>query len=85
MAAPAQTIINNGFPAEYAAAVTKSDSTVLEPTRALYVGGSGDITVVMAGDGAEVVFSNIPNGMVLAIRVTKVKAATTATNIVALW
>ena len=72
-------------PAPYAAAVTKSDDTVLTTTRALYVGGAGDLSVVMAGDGATVVFEDIPAGSLIPIRVTKVKAATTATLIVALW
>ena len=39
MSAPNQKIDNHAAPAEYAAAVTKSDSTVLSPVpRALYVG-----------------------------------------------
>lgn len=85
MAAPNQGIINNTMPAEYGAAVTKSDSTVLAPTRGLYIGVGGDLTVTMAGDAADVVFKNALAGSVIPIRVTKVKAATTATDIVALY
>ena len=72
-------------PAANAAAVTKSDSTVLTTTRALYVGGAGNLTVTMAGSGSDVVIEDVPAGSLLPIRVTKVKAATTATKIVALW
>ena len=43
MSAPTQRITNNVAPAEYAAAVTKSDSTVLNPfPRALYIGSGGE-------------------------------------------
>ena len=52
MSAPTQKITNNSDPAEYAAAVTLSDSTVLTPTpRALYIGVGGDVVVTMAADG----------------------------------
>ena len=70
-------------PADTAAAVAKSDSTVLDTTRALYIGGAGDLVVTMA-KGGDVTFKAVPAGSVLPIRVTKVKAATTATDIVAL-
>lgn len=86
MTAPTQVVTNNPNPAEYAAAVTPSDSTVLSPSpRALYIGGGGDVTVTMAADGADVVFKNVPPGLKLPVRVSKVKAATTATYIVALY
>ena len=85
MSAPSSAMLNNPSPAEYAAAVTKSDSTVLKATRYLYVGTTGNLTVTMAGDGADVVLSNVPAGAILPIRVVKVKAATTASDIVALF
>ena len=85
MGAPSHTI-NYGLETyRYAAAVTKSDATVLNATGALYVGGAGDLTVTMAADGADVVIEAVPVGTVLRISVTKVKAATTASKIVALW
>ena len=65
------------------AAVTPSDSTVLTGVRALYVGTGGDVIV----DGASttnVTFKAVPSGTVLPITVTKVCAATGASNIVAL-
>jgi hypothetical protein len=71
-------------PAGFAVAVTPSDSTILTPTRGLYIGGTGDVVVQMYGSENTVTFSNVPVG-VLPVRVTKVMAATGATNIVALW
>jgi len=69
---------------DFAAAVTPSDSTVLPPFQMLYVGGTGAVTVTLL-DGTDVVFSAIPVGTFLPIRGTKVKAATSATLIVAMW
>jgi len=72
-------------PADNAAAVTKSDSTVLSPIpRGLYVGGAGDLVVTMAG-GGDITFTAVPAGTILPIRVSKVKAATSATAIVAIY
>lgn len=85
-AAPSQVVLNNSFPYEYAQAITKSDSTTYNPTRALYVGGTGDVAVKMAGDGGTVTFSTVPAGTVLHIRVTQIlSTGTSATTIVALW
>ena len=64
--------------------VTPSDSTILEITRGLYIGSTGDVVVTMA-DGDNVTFSAVPTGVVLPIQVSKVKAATTATLILALY
>lgn len=66
-------------------AVTKSDSTVLSPTRALWVGGAGDLSVIFAGDTAAVTIAGVLAGTLLPFQVTKVMAATTATNVVALY
>lgn len=65
------------------AAVTPSDSTVLSGVRAIYVGGAGTIVVTPAS-GADVTFT-VPAGGTLLISPTKVKAASTATGIVALY
>lgn len=74
------------YPHSSAVVVTPSDSVDLAAvTRALYVGGTGNITAVMK-DGQTVLFSAIPVGTILPIRVSRVNAtATTATLIVALW
>lgn len=66
-----------------ATAVTPSDVTVLEVTRALYIGGTGDVVVTMA-NGAEATFTAAPAG-ILPVQVTQVKAATSATSILALY
>ena len=73
-----------GNPARLAVAVTPSDVTSLSnPTRALYVGGTGNLSVEMYGRGTAV-FSSVPVG-ILPIQVTRVNATnTTATNILAL-
>jgi hypothetical protein len=73
-------------PADNAAAVTPSDSTDLAFTsRALYIGGAGNIVVTMAG-GGDVTFTAVPAGSILPIRVSRVKStSTTATSIVNLY
>ena len=73
-------------PADNAAAVTPSDSTDLAFTsRALYVGGAGNIVCTMLG-GGDVTFTAVPAGMILPIRVTRVKStSTTATSIINLY
>ena len=78
---------NNTVSAHGAVAVTPNNSTVIPITRALWVGGTGNISVRMA-DGQTVLFSNVPVG-VLPIQVDQVHAnspgTTTATLIVALY
>lgn len=73
-------------PADNATAVTPSDSTDLAfNSRALYVGGAGNLVVTMAG-GGDVTFTAVPAGSILPIRVNRVKAtSTTATSIVNLY
>lgn len=73
-------------PADNATAVTPSDSTDLAYTsRALYVGGAGNIVVTMAG-GGDVTFAAVPAGSILPVRVTRVKStSTTATSIINLY
>lgn len=65
-------------------AVTPNDNTPLPQISALYVGVSGDLSIVMA-DGTSAVLKNHPVGYVPG-DVRQVKATgTTATNIVALF
>ena len=66
------------------AVTTPSDSTELPITRALFIGTAGDVTVTMA-DGQVVEFLNIANATLLPIQVQKVMAATSASNILALY
>lgn len=71
---------------EYAEVITKSDTVNLSGlTRAIYVGGTGNITAVMA-NGDVVLFSAIPVGAILPIRCTRVNStSTSATLMVALY
>lgn len=73
-------------PLTTAAAVTPHNTNELSyVTRAIYVGGAGDLAVTMV-DGGEVTFVAIPAGTVLPIRVKVVKATgTDASSIIALW
>lgn len=69
----------------YATAITKSDDNAIgKMTRAIYVGGTGDINAIMS-DGSTVLFKAVPVG-IFPIRVTQVKSTdTSATNMVALF
>lgn len=67
------------------AAVTKSDSTDLGVTRALWVGGAGDLAVQFVDTATTVTLVGIPAGTLLPLQVSKVMNATTATNIVAIY
>ena len=73
-------------PLTRAASVTPHNTNELAfVTRALYVGGTGDVAVTMQ-DGGEVTFVDVPAGTVLPIRVKVVKSTgTDATSIIALW
>lgn len=73
-------------------AVSPNDSTDLSYyTRGVYVGGAGNMVVTTlpssaGGTAADVTFSGLPAGIILPIRVARVKNTnTTATNIVALY
>jgi len=73
-------------PAHGAVAVTPGNSTDIRPTRSLFVGGTGDVTVDMATEGTNVTFTAVPAGSILPIQVTRVySTGTTATFIVALY
>jgi len=73
-------------PAANGTTVTASDSTILpEPTRAIFVGGAGNVAVTMHGGGS-LTFTGVPAGTVLPIKVTQVlSTGTTATSMLALW
>lgn len=67
-----------------AVAVTPSDSTVVA-ARALYVGGAGNVTIKTDANATAVTFTAPPVGTVLRVQAYRVMAATTATQIVALY
>jgi len=72
-------------PAYDAASITPSDTTDINTTRGLYVGGAGSVKVDTEGGNA-VTFQGIASGSLLPIRATRVySTGTTATNIVALY
>lgn len=72
-------------PGKWGETVVPSDVTNLSsPCRSIYVGVSGNISAVMYGDGATVVFANVPVG-IFPIQATRINATgTTATTMVAL-
>jgi hypothetical protein len=72
-------------PATTARAVTPSDSTTLGGCRALWVGGAGNLTLDFADGATNILMSGVPAGTLLPTAVLRVKAATTATLIVALY
>ncbi len=72
-------------PAADAIAVTPADTDLAHRTRGIYIGIAGDLVVKMANGGNTVVFNNVVAGSLLPLRVTQVKAATTALSIVAVF
>lgn len=69
-----------------AAAVTASDSTDLTGTRALYIGTAGTLVVRLVDDPTTTVtFGAVTAGSLIPLQVTRVMAATGATNIVAIY
>lgn len=70
-----------------ALAVAPSNAEFAYVANALYVGGAGNVVVVMRDDldSNPVTFSNVPAGSILPIYVRKVLPATTATSILALF
>jgi len=76
-------------PGNFAAAVTKSDTVDIlpGPSRWLWVGGAGTLSVIMAGDitNTPVTFLAVPVGRI-DLRVKRLMSAvTTATNVVAVF
>lgn len=69
-----------------AVAVTPSDTVALAvPSGSIWVGGAGNLKVVMVGSATAVTFTGVLAGTLLPIKVAQVVATlTTATNIVSL-
>ena len=78
--------------AQKAFAIVPADATILATRpRALYIGVTGDVSVIMAHDDPDdlgldfVIFKNVPAGTTLDIKVKRVKSTgTSATNILGL-
>ncbi|MDA8654358.1 hypothetical protein N9M50_04440 [Alphaproteobacteria bacterium] len=79
-------IVAASDPAQAAKLVVPSDTIDLtNVSRALYIGRTGDVSVVMVS-GQSVSFTDVAAGTILPLRVQKVNASgTTASEIVALW
>ena len=72
-------------PAADAIAVTPADTDLATRTRGVYVGTAGDLTVRMANGANVVTFVGVVAGSLLPIRVTQIRLASTATNIIAVF
>lgn len=73
-----------GDSAKGGAAVTPSDTTVVA-CNSVYVGGAGNLAVQFYDGGPTVTFTAIAVGVVHRISAYRIMAATTATNVVALY
>lgn len=85
MVGPQDSAYNSANPATGGFAVVPSDTVDFsELSRALYIGGAGNLVVVMQ-NGNVLTFVGVPAGTVLPVRASRVNStSTTATNIVAL-
>jgi len=72
-------------PAGFAIEVTAGVTVLPNPSRAVYVGTTGDINVTMAAENQTVTFVNVQGGSMLPIRVRSVDAGSTAGDIVAVY
>lgn len=63
--------------------ITASANALTRPTRGIYVGGSGNVTVTLSENGESVQFTNLAAGIIHPIAATHVTAAT-ATGILGL-
>jgi hypothetical protein len=72
-------------PASTARAVTPHDTNTIGGCRALYVGGAGNLVLDFADGQNNVTLSAVPAGTVIPVAALRVKVATTATLIVALY
>lgn len=73
-------------PASYAFVITPNNTTDLEQvTRAIYVGGDGNIAMRLANNDTHVDFIGVKAGTILPVRANRVRATdTTATGLIGL-
>lgn len=77
----------NSFSAVKCFAITKNDSADLAfVTRGIYVGGSGDLAVILDADSSAVTFVGLAAGVIHPLAVKRVMSTgTTATSIVGVY
>lgn len=77
----------SGGYAFHSVAVEPSDTDELNTViNRLYVGVSGDITLVMVGDVSSVLLKSVPVGLLSGLRIRKIFATgTTATNLIGFY
>lgn len=73
------------YPSRKSADITPNDTTVFEVTKAVYVGGAGDLVCHLVGDGGNRTFKNVPAGAILDIRIDKVLTTSSASYLVGLY
>ena len=76
-----------GGPASNAFAITPTDNVLFVTNpRGIYVGTTGDLTVIMAQDNSTVLFKAVPTGSLLPLAVSCVmQTGTTATSLVGVY
>jgi hypothetical protein len=67
------------------AVVPHATNPLADISKALFIGGAGNLVCRLVGDTADVTFTGVQAGQILPIRVSHVRSATTATSIVALY
>lgn len=67
-----------------APAVPAAAGDMAQVARALWIGGAGDLDLVLA-DGDRVTLAGVPAGTLLPLRARALRPGTTATGVVALW
>lgn len=59
-------------------------NALVRPTKAIYVGGAGNVVLRALGGDADVTLESVPAGTILPIAATHIRATSTATKMVGL-
>lgn len=81
-------VVERNWPAVRLQAITPHDTNEIEATRGIYVGGSGNLVVLMAGepnDAATVTLNNVAQGAFYPISVRRVLTTSSASNLLAAY